>query len=424
MSRTSIILLAYQCGAGLGSVSQIGWEWYAQLCRTHDVTLVTHSRNRATLERDGAPLANSTIIYIDTEWFAGPLYRFAKRLFPMSEHSVFLISSLDYFLFDFVAWRTLRRQQASQRWQLVHRVTPVTLAAPTWLGRLKLPLVVGPVNCGLQNPQGFDRILRRDATWLIKVRALGRIVDGVIGSTRQAARILCATRASVEAVAPRYRGRCVTMIENGVHMERFTAQPWPAVPTRTQPLRILFVGRLVPFKALELLLEAMRNVRLDGWRVQLDVVGGGPMEASWRALAEQFGLQQKVHFHGALPAAEVITQMAACHALCLPSVRESGGAVLLEAMASARPVIALNYGGPAEIVTDAVGALLPFHSPQQVIDDLAATLVNIIQQPQAWAARGVAGRAMAQARYSWPAKVDDATCLYRELMTEGADHAK
>lgn len=417
MSATAILLVAYQCGPGMGSVSQIGWEWYAALPAGHRVTLLTHSRNRAALTAAGAPLAGTDIVYIDTEWFAGPLYRLAKRLFPMSEHSVFLISSLDYFLFDLVAWRTLRRlQRAGRQWQLVHRVTPVTLAAPTWLARLGLPLLVGPVNCGLRNPSGFDSILRRDSTWLIRVRAIGRLVDGLIGSTRQAARILTATRASLEAVAPRYRDRCSMMIENGVHTDRFTASAWPAGPDAQQPLRILFVGRLIPVKALELLLQALFDVRAAGRPVLLDVVGDGPMAAAWRARASELGLDQAVRFHGAQTNAEVGAHMARCHALCLPSVRESGGAVLIEAMASARPVIALNYGGPAEIVTPEVGALLAFVSPQQVVADLGATLHDLFDAPEAWRARGLAGRRVAERLYDWPAKVAAAAALYDELI--------
>ncbi len=418
---SDILLVAYQCGPGQGSVSQIGWEWYAQLAQQQElqvqVTLVTHSRNRAALEQAAAPLAGSDILYIDTEWFAGPLYRVAKWLFPMSEHSVFMIASLDYFLFDFVAWRQLRRlQQAGRRWDLVHRATPVTLAAPTWLARLGLPLVVGPVNCGLHNPVGFDAILRSDSLWLVRLRAIGRLFDGVIGSTRQAACILTATRASVATVAPRYRQRCHMMLENGVHLDRFSARDWPAAPGPGRPLRVLFVGRLVPFKALALLLQALLDARSKGCEIELDVVGDGPMAARWRALAEQLQLAGVVHFHGALAAPQVAAQMALCHVFCLPSVRESGGAVLLEAMASARPVIALDYGGPAEIVNAEVGALLAFASPQQVIDDLAATLIDIIGEPESWRERGLAGRRVAEKLYSWPAKVASAVTIYRSLL--------
>ena len=51
-----LILSAYQCGPGMGSVSQIGWEWYSRLAGRLPLTLVTHSRNRAALEKAGAPL--------------------------------------------------------------------------------------------------------------------------------------------------------------------------------------------------------------------------------------------------------------------------------------------------------------------------------------------------------------------------------
>src|ERR1700753_3992966 len=95
-----VLLSAYQCAPGGGSVSQIGWEWYSRLSRRMPVTLVTHIRNRVYLEAAGAPLPGSEIIYIDTEWFAGPLYRLASRLFPKSQHSVFLIASLDFYVYD------------------------------------------------------------------------------------------------------------------------------------------------------------------------------------------------------------------------------------------------------------------------------------------------------------------------------------
>ena len=97
MSGPRLLLSAYQCGPGMGSVSQIGWEWYSRLAQRIPVTLLTHIRNRQALEAAGAPLGESRVQYVDTEWIAGPLYRFASRLFPNSQHSVFLISSLDYY---------------------------------------------------------------------------------------------------------------------------------------------------------------------------------------------------------------------------------------------------------------------------------------------------------------------------------------
>ncbi len=104
-----VLLSAYQCGAGMGSVSQIGWEWYQRLSKLCQVTLLTHVRNRSTLEAAGVLPENSKVVFIDTEWFAGPLYRFASRSFPRSEHPKFLIASLDFFVYDWIATRQCRQ---------------------------------------------------------------------------------------------------------------------------------------------------------------------------------------------------------------------------------------------------------------------------------------------------------------------------
>ena len=149
-----ILLSAYQCGPGMGSVSQIGWEWYARLACRAPTTLVTHIRNREPLTKAGAPLPYSEVVFVDTEWFAGPLYRLASRIFPRSQHAVFLISSLDFFAYDRSAETLLRRRMAcGESWNIVHAVTPVSPAAPTRLHRLGLPLIIGPLNGGLGTPR-------------------------------------------------------------------------------------------------------------------------------------------------------------------------------------------------------------------------------------------------------------------------------
>ena len=419
MSARRMLLVAYQCGPGMGSVSQIGWEWYARLSRERPVTLVTHVRNRAALAAAGVPLAGNDIVFVDTEWFAGPLYRLAKRLFPRSEHSVFLLSSLDYFVFDWSAYRQLRALlNGGRHWELLHRVTPVTLAAPTWLGRLGLPTVIGPLNSGLKDPQGFGKIMRRESTWLVRLRAFGRVFDHLIGSTRRAARILIASRATLAGVPARYRDRCRSMIENGVDLVRFLPAPWPDAPAPGNPLRILFVGRLVPAKALELLLEAVATLKRSGSAVRLTVVGEGPMRAEWESRAADLGLGEEVSFAGNLHLNQVALRMRACHVFCLPSVRESGGAVLLEAMASARPVIAMNFGGPGELVDGEVGALVEPTTPAQASGDIATQLRDVIANPEDWRRRGLAGRRRVESLYSWPAKVACAKTLYAEILNE------
>ncbi len=416
MNRRRILLVSYQCGPGMGSVSQIGWEWYARLCQTHEVTLVTHSRNRAALASVGAPLSGGEILEVDTEWFAGPLYRLARWIFPRSEHCVFIMSSLDYFIFDRAAYRALRQRLSDgQRWDLLQRVTPVTLAAPTWLGRLGIPTIIGPLNCGLGDPPGFDAILRQESTWFVKVRGLGRCFDSLIGSSHHAGRILAATSATLRSIASKYQKKCIPMLENGVDTDQFTATDWP---TLKDGVSILFVGRLIPAKALTRLLDALAELKRQGILMGLEVIGDGPLRNEWEAYSQSLGLSDTVHFRGGQPALAVAEAMRRAHVFCLPSVRESGGAVLLEAMASARPVIAMDFGGPSEIIDSEVGHLVTMASPPAAIAGLVACLRDVIENPLAWQARGLAGRERVEKLYSWGAKINQANRLYDEVIEE------
>lgn len=419
--RPRVLMSAYQCGPGMGSVSQIGWEWYARMARQLPVTLLTHVRNRAALEAEGAPLTGSEILYVDTEWFAGPLYRLASRLFPSSQHAVFLLSSLDFFVYDRAALAQIRRRRsADQRWlwDLIHCPTPVSPSATSILHRTGIPVILGPLNGGLKSPTTFPEFMKQDAAWLYPVRNLGKVLDRLMGTTRRASRILVATRATRDWYPRRYHEKCVPMLENAVDLKCFPAQPWPGAPSSERPLQVLFVGRLVPFKAVPLLLRAMRRLH-DRWPVQLTIVGDGPMRTPWETEASSLGLGDAVDFAGQQPLAEIHRFMAKSHCFCLPSVRESGGAVLLEAMASARPVIAIDYGGPAELVDEQVGRKVPATGNDDAIAGIEAALADLAEHPEDWRRRGETGRERVEARFSWEAKVDAAVNLYHDMLKSG-----
>lgn len=413
-----VLLSAYQCGPGMGSVSQIGWEWYSRLSELASVTLVTHIRNRECLQAAGAPLTGTEVIYIDTEWIAGILYRLARRLFPKSEHAVFLLSSLDFYFFDAVALRRLRKRQTD--WDITHAVTPVSPLASTRLYRLGIPLIVGPWNGGLASPRAFPELMARDSVWMYRVRHIGKLLDFALGCTRKASLILSATKSTDRALpkdVPTQR-----MLENGVDLDRFYSSTWDAAPSPTNPLRLLYVGRLLPFKGVSLLLEAISRLSRDV-PVLLTIVGDGPMKTELQQRAQELKIDGIVTFLGNLPLDLVAEQMRHAHVFCLPSIRESGGAVLLEAAASGLPIVAVNYGGPAEIVDEEVGHLVSADGPEQLVAELVETFRNVAQNPEDWRERGQMGRRRAEKQYGWDARIRSAIAIYGRVLRENHSHA-
>ena len=409
-----VLLSAYQCGSGMGSVSQIGWEWYQRLSKVCQITLLTHIRNREALEASGIPVEDSSVIFIDTEWFAGPLYRFASFCFPRSEHPRFLVASLDFFVYDWLAVRKASQLiKSGQDWDVVHEVTPVSPMAATRLYKLGIPLVLGPWNGAMASPTTFPEIMKAESKWLYPLRNFGRVIDFLIGSTRNAALILTATRSTLAGISAGNRSKCRFLLENGVDLNLFKFQEWPSAPSDSNPLHIVFVGRLLPFKGVSMLLEALNAVSFP---VQLTIVGEGPERVNLETLTAEFGISEKVEFTGNLPLNEIGKIMQQAHVFCLPSVRESGGAVLLEAMAVGRPVIAIDFGGPAEIVDEGVGVKLPATGKADVVQGLIKQFESVRQQPEVWKVRGEEGRLRVENNYSWDAKIARAIEFYGELI--------
>lgn len=418
-----LLMVAYQCGPGLGSVSQIGWQWFTGMAQRRPVCLVTHARNRAAIEAAPERPASARVIYIDTEWFAGPLYRLAKRLFPRSEHGVFLLSQLDWFVFDAVALRTLRRERkAGAPWRLLHLVTPVSVSATTRLHRLGLPLVRGPLNSGLPVPPGFETLMRDDAMGLSRLRVLPRLAEAVLGSLRSSQAVLVATEATRAALPRAVQARSTAMLENAVDPQRFAPPSLTQTRQRGETLRVSFVGRLVPVKALPLLLQAMARLVAEGCEIQLDVVGDGPMAEPWRAQSQTLGLQDRVRWHGALGPDAVAALMGSSDLFCLPSVRESGGAVLLEAMACGRAVIGMAFGGPGEIVDATVGWRVAMPDEPRAIDGLTQALREAHDDPEETAERGARARQRVLAQHSWQARMAAAECVYADAMRAASAH--
>ena len=317
------------------------------------------------LSAAGAPLAGSDIIYIDTEWFAGPLHRLAKSLFRRSEHAVFLMSSLDYFVYDYAALRKLRRTRHS--YSVAHQVTPVSPLAATRLHKLSLPLIMGPLNGGMETPSGFRDTMRRDSEWFYNVRAVGRLFNLFARCYQNASRILVAT-ATTERSLPPCRST-ERMLENGVDLDLFRPADLPH-PSPDHPLHILFAGRLIPAKGLCMLFTAAAQVR-DQIPLRITVAGEGGLLTELQQQVRELNLQDVVAFVGYRNQAQIAALMSQSHLFCLPSVRESGGAVLLEAMASALPMLGVAHGGPGELIDEDVGrALAPLRPRKPLLKGL------------------------------------------------------
>jgi len=182
---------------------------------------------------------------------------------------------------------------------------------------------------------------------------------------------------------------------------------------------ILHVARLVEKKGTADLLRAFAVVRQAVPGAELVIVGDGPLRSTLDDLAVELGVVSAVRFLGALPHPETLDWLGRSRLLCLPSVtaasgdQEGLGMVLLEAAASAKPVVGTDHGGIPEAVVDgATGFLVPERDPRA----LAERLIMLLRDAQLCEQLGKAGREMVLERFNLRRQTGKLETLYGGLL--------
>ena len=201
------------------------------------------------------------------------------------------------------------------------------------------------------------------------------------------------------------------IVRCGVLPARYAATT-TADGARTTGPDLLFVGRLAPVKGLRVLVEAFGRVLATHPSARLTLIGDGPDRATLEALAAPLG--GAVRFTGYLSQQAVADALAGCDLFVLPSFAEGVPVVLMEAMASARPVVATRITGVPELVEDGTsGLLVPPGDPEALADAIA----TLVADPEARARMGAAGRARVTASFDVDREAARLKGLFAAAMT-------
>ncbi len=169
---------------------------------------------------------------------------------------------------------------------------------------------------------------------------------------------------------------------------------------------ILCVGRLAPEKNLSLLVEAYESLRQQHAACRLVLVGDGPQRAALQARCPT------AVFAGMRRGDDLATHFASADLFAFPSLTETFGNVVLEALASGLPVVAFDYAAAAQLLADqSAGRLVPLHDAER----FRQAVVDLSLRPDALRAQGSEARRIALTQ-SWGAIVQGLETQYRNAM--------
>lgn len=346
-----ILYVALSCGPNLGSEDVIGWHLPIAAAEAgHCVTVLTRTDKREEIESYIESHPSSTYpryVYAPLSKFAefckGPLYSVRAILWCRSIRSL------------------LERMCSETSFDIIHQITPVEFRALADYSDLGAKTVVGPIGGGEYAAKQYRAYLKvewpvelfrwflnetcvRNTSFKKRVNA----IDSFYFANRETEHF--------------FKDHSITIgsfdLKTEIGIAEISNAPFPN-SIETNELRILYVGRLVPRKGVELLLEACSEARAAGLNFRLKICGDGKSRAGQELLVKELGIGDCVEFEGRVGRDQLTDFYRWANIVAMPSLRETGGAVIAEAISHHRPLICADSFGASLILDSKTAILLP-----------------------------------------------------------------
>lgn len=409
-----ILIVAEHASAAFGGEALVPYQYFRQLRKLGaDVHLLVHQRTKQELlqafpeDVDRLHFVADSLLNIVCHKIG--LY-FPDRI------AAFSFGALSHLETQLRQRNHVRSLQLKYKFDVIHEPIPVSPKLPSALFGMSSPVIIGPMNGGMDYPPNYKTEGRMERWFIAGLRGLALMANFFLPGKRRAALLLVANERTRQALPKNLRAQnIVQFVENGVDTSLFFPNPLPIAPSKI--FRMIHIGRLVDVKRVDLLLEACGKLK-GKTAFHLDLVGDGPLRGDLERKAEHLLISNNVTFHGRLPQSAAAEFLRDSQVMVFPSMRECGGAVVLEAMACGVPVIATDWGGPADYITPATGIVVPPATPVHFVDALAEAMLWMAQHPEARIAMGRAGRQRAEQLYDWGRKATALLRIYSDVVKQ------
>lgn len=408
----SIAIVCENASFRMGGEAAIPLRFFREFrAAGHSVRLLTHARVRPELSGLLTPEEFEDTVFFEDLPVQKLIHRASGRL-PSRLREIF-VNGVISMMTEARQARHLRAA-APGRFDIVFRPVPISPKAISLLTVPGVPVFYGPLNGAMDYPPAFrGKEGGATAALIAAGRRLSRPLHRLFPAKGQAAGIFLSNPRTLAALpantarVPKYRSYDATV----------DATQWRQVVRgegggEISADHFLYVGRLVDWKAVD---YAIRAVHALSGRARLTVVGDGPERARLERMAA--GGPGRIEFLGYLPHDALRALYGDICAQLLPSLREAGGNVCMEALAAGVPVIATGWGGARDVVRDGVdGILVPPENEAALIAGFAEAMERFIAEPERARAMGLRGRQRVLDGYSWAAKARDYLEVFRATL--------
>lgn len=400
MGKPQILLSAYSCEPNKSSEPGVGWNWALHLADRCDVTVVTRKNNQVPIERECE--SNPTAAKI--RWIYHDLN---KELLKLKR--LFKIHRIYYFLWQRSLEERLLELCGKQRFDIVQHLTFASYRYPTAISRLPCRRIWGPVGGAEFTPWNLlpgnspselvHECIRNFQTRKVLRNPKIANFDLILSSTHETQSLLSRS-GFVSQLIPTI----------GIGEEALAVAP-PNLQ-KSNVLRLLYVGNLQHLKGIHFVIEALALCKF----AHFTIVGSGPYEQSLRRLVARCNVTERVTFTGFIPQWELQDIHRRHDVFVFPSLHDSGGIALLEAMASGMPSIVLACGGPRILSNSECGFQIAATNHSKIVSDIAARMKIYFEHPDLRLQHGQAALHRVGQHFLWKKKAETILKIYERLL--------
>lgn len=398
--RIKVLVSAYACNPLSSSRFHpgediTGWRLVEQLSRFFDLYVISESYNKAAVEDflRHQEIKGVKFFFLSLPLYLKWLYRFnfGKRVY--------------YYLWQIWAWRLAVKLHRKIKFDVAHHLTFGNYWIPSFIGAfLSVPFIWGPLGGGQKVPKSFlreytlgkrlEENFRQFAQWF------GRNL--LITSRRclKNAKAILVCNYETKAKTPKiFHGKVHLFPVNGITGGELVSQG--SSMEKKGEFLVLSAGRLDILKGFSIGMRAFSLFAKNCPDAILEIVGEGPEGPRLKRLALELGMGERVRFTPWLKREDLLLKMQSCQVFLFPSFRDGGGAVVVEAMASSKPVIGINIGGPGFHIHPEWGIKVEPYSPDYATQEIAAALDILYKDEALRLKMGEAAGKRAREFYLW-----------------------
>ena len=403
----NILLLAFACEPNRGSEEGVGWNWAVNLAKKHTVYVITRGQEKPLIDSYLAknPIKNLHFYYFED---AGIMHFIDKKV-PFG------------FRIYYKWWQKKIVPIAEEiickvKIDIVHQLTYNEYRTPGKLYLLDIPFVWGPIGGGHEyNPVLRNAHFRTSDVFIevIRKKMNHRYIHDkdVCGAIKKAATILVADPATY-AIMPKTRVYD-RLLETAYYAERNGIKEFNKDCGETK-IHLMYAGVMTPRKGLKIIIEALGESEFRDF--ELIMIGDGKDRLLLEKMVKKYRLQENVKFLGQVSYDEVNKYYDWADLFLFPSLRDTSGNVVLEAMSHGTPVIALNHNGASEMITNESGELIDIVSYEQIKRDYVNVIKKYYSNRALLEEKGRAARKRIEDVYTWEHVMDVIDCVYDRIV--------